>query len=138
MKERRDEPSGGWGLVSINNDEIERHNATVCKNRVIVVSANVKYESQLGNAFTTVDSRKAISGIVTRKRFLLGASEPQCKMDLYRERSQMTSDLTDPPPPPPVEGFLQIFTKCLIILYCVVKLKHRNLIILFNKFIKYV
>ena len=83
MKERRDEPSGGWGLVSINNDEIERHNATVCKNRVIDVSANVKYESQLGNAFTTVDSRKAISGIVTRKRFLLGASEPQCKRDLY-------------------------------------------------------
>ena len=80
---RRTVASGGWGLVSINNDEIERHNATVCKNRVIVVSANVKYESQLGNAFTTVDSRKAISGIVTRKRFLLGASEPQCKRDLY-------------------------------------------------------
>ena len=62
MKERRDEPSGGWGLVSINNDEIERHNATVCKNRVIVVSANVKYESQLGNAFTTVDSRACPGG----------------------------------------------------------------------------
>ena len=29
------------------------------------VSATVKYESQLGNAFTTVDSRKSISGIVS-------------------------------------------------------------------------
>ena len=35
------------------------------------VSATVKYESKLGNAFTTVDSRTSISGIVTRKKFLL-------------------------------------------------------------------
>ena len=39
--------------------------------------------SQRINLVNSKAIRKAISGMVTRKRFLLGASEPQCKRDLY-------------------------------------------------------